>query len=126
MSYGPVRRQPGQRPGIPGQLEHRHRSVGHRGGGVHPDLGDRLPGHLPNVDVPVLVMQGDADRILPFPNTGKRLPGLINDIKLVVIEGGPHGCCYRTCTPQSPARIRVHQNPHVRSTLTTSEERRDQ
>jgi non-heme chloroperoxidase len=42
------------------------------------------------IDVPVLVVQGDADRILPFPNTGKRLPGLISDIKLVVIEGGPH------------------------------------
>jgi pimeloyl-ACP methyl ester carboxylesterase len=45
---------------------------------------------LPKIDVPVLVVQGDADRILPFVNTGKRLPGLIKDIKLTVIEGGPH------------------------------------
>ncbi len=44
---------------------------------------------LPKIDVPVLVVQGDADRILPFVNTGKRLPGLIKDIKLTVIEGGP-------------------------------------
>jgi pimeloyl-ACP methyl ester carboxylesterase len=29
--------------------------------------------------VPVLVIQGDADRILPFPQTGRRLPGLIKD-----------------------------------------------
>ena len=34
---------------------------------------------LPKIDVPMLVIQGDADRILPFPNTGKRLPGLIKD-----------------------------------------------
>ena len=38
----------------------------------------------------MLTVQGDADRILPYPNTGKRLPGLINDVQLVVIEGGPH------------------------------------
>ena len=30
---------------------------------------------LPKIDVPMLVIQGDADRILPFPKTGKRLPG---------------------------------------------------
>ncbi|HWD72274.1 MAG TPA: alpha/beta hydrolase [Actinomycetota bacterium] len=45
---------------------------------------------LPKIDVPVLVVQGDADRVLPLVNTGKRLPGLIKDIKLTVIEGGPH------------------------------------
>jgi pimeloyl-ACP methyl ester carboxylesterase len=47
-------------------------------------------GDLPRIDVPVLVVQGDADRVLPFPNTGKRLPGLIKDVQLVVIDGGPH------------------------------------
>jgi len=45
---------------------------------------------LPKIDVPILVVQGDADRILPFEKTGKRLPGLINDMELVPIEGGPH------------------------------------
>jgi non-heme chloroperoxidase len=45
---------------------------------------------LPKIDVPMLVIQGDADRILPYPNTGKRLPGLIKDMQLVVIDGGPH------------------------------------
>ena len=45
---------------------------------------------LPKIDVPILVMQGNADRILPFEKTGKRLPGLIKEMELVVIEGGPH------------------------------------
>ncbi len=45
---------------------------------------------LAKIDVPTLVIQGDADRILPFEKTGKRLTGLINDMELVVIEGGPH------------------------------------
>ena len=46
---------------------------------------------LPKIDVPILVVQGDADRVLPIDKTGRRLPGLIADVRLVVIEGGPHG-----------------------------------
>jgi len=49
---------------------------------------------LPRIDVPVLVIQGDADRILPFPNTGRRLPGLITDMELFAIEGGPHAIAW--------------------------------
>jgi non-heme chloroperoxidase len=45
---------------------------------------------LSRIDIPTLVIQGDADRILPHENTGKRLPGLIPDMKLTIIEGGPH------------------------------------
>jgi non-heme chloroperoxidase len=49
---------------------------------------------LPKIDVPMLVVQGDADRVLPFDKTGKRLPGLIKDVQLVVIEGGPHAIAW--------------------------------
>ncbi|HWN60592.1 MAG TPA: alpha/beta hydrolase [Streptosporangiaceae bacterium] len=45
---------------------------------------------LPKIDVPVLVIQGDADRVLPLDKTGQRLPALLKDAHLVVIEGGPH------------------------------------
>ena len=45
---------------------------------------------LPDIDVPVLIIQGDADRVLPLDKTGKRLPGLLKDVQLVVVEGGPH------------------------------------
>jgi non-heme chloroperoxidase len=45
---------------------------------------------LPKIDVPMLVVQGDADQVLPIGKTGKRLPGLIHDVQLTVIEGGPH------------------------------------
>ena len=49
-------------------------------------------GDLPKVDVPALVLHGDADRILPISATGgpilaETLPGS----RLVVVEGGPHG-----------------------------------
>ena len=45
---------------------------------------------LPKIDVPVLVIQGDADQVLPLDKTGRRLPALIKDVQLAVIEGGPH------------------------------------
>ena len=38
----------------------------------------------------MLVMQGDQDRVLPLDKTGQRLPGLIKDVQLIVVEGGPH------------------------------------
>jgi non-heme chloroperoxidase len=45
---------------------------------------------LPKIDVPTLVVHGTEDRILPFASTAARLPGLIADVKLVSVEGGPH------------------------------------
>lgn len=45
---------------------------------------------LPRIDVPTLIIQGDADRILPYHSTGARLPKLIKDSRLVVISDGPH------------------------------------
>jgi len=49
---------------------------------------------LPKIDVPVLVIQGDADQVLPLDKTGQRLPGLIKDVALVVVEGGPHAIAW--------------------------------
>jgi pimeloyl-ACP methyl ester carboxylesterase len=45
---------------------------------------------LPKIDVPILVIQGDADQVLPLDKTGQRLPALIKDVRLTVVEGGPH------------------------------------
>jgi non-heme chloroperoxidase len=45
---------------------------------------------LPKIDVPILVLQGDADQVLPLDKTGQRLLGLIKDVDLAVIAGGPH------------------------------------
>ncbi len=46
---------------------------------------------LARIDVPTLVVHGDADRILPIDVTGKRTHELVKGSRLVVIEGGPHG-----------------------------------
>ena len=49
---------------------------------------------LPKIDVPVLVVHGTEDRILPYESTAARLPALLDDVKLVPIEGGPHNIAW--------------------------------
>lgn len=46
---------------------------------------------LKRIDIPTLVIHGDADRIVPFPASGKRMPDFVKGAKRVVLEGAPHG-----------------------------------
>jgi pimeloyl-ACP methyl ester carboxylesterase len=45
---------------------------------------------LTHVDVPTLVMHGDADRILPISASGLRTASLIKGARLWVVKDGPH------------------------------------
>jgi non-heme chloroperoxidase len=45
---------------------------------------------LSKIDVPTLVLHGDADRILPITASGLRTAKLIKGASLVVIKDGPH------------------------------------
>jgi non-heme chloroperoxidase len=45
---------------------------------------------LTRVDVPTLVMHGDADRILPIGASGLRTAKLIAGARLLVVKDGPH------------------------------------
>jgi pimeloyl-ACP methyl ester carboxylesterase len=56
-----------------------------RASGPAPWLGD-----LATISVPVLVIQGDQDRVLPYEATGSRLPALLKNARSTVIAGGPH------------------------------------
>jgi pimeloyl-ACP methyl ester carboxylesterase len=49
---------------------------------------------LAKIDVPILVIQGVEDRVLPYPKTGQRLPGMIRDVQLVSIDEGPHAIAW--------------------------------
>lgn len=46
---------------------------------------------LPKINVPLLVIHGDKDNILPFEITAKLIPGIVKGAKLEVIKGGSHG-----------------------------------
>ncbi|MBQ1025135.1 alpha/beta fold hydrolase [Micromonospora sp. C95] len=43
------------------------------------------------IDVPVLIVQGDQDNVLPYPKTGQRLQPMLADSRLVTLKGAPHG-----------------------------------
>jgi non-heme chloroperoxidase len=53
----------------------------------HTDFRDDLK----HIDVPTLVMHGDADRILPIEATGARTHEAIEGSRFLVVEGAPHG-----------------------------------
>ena len=49
---------------------------------------------LPKIDIPVLVLHGTADQILPIEACGPRTHELIKGSEYVAIEGAPHGLCW--------------------------------
>ncbi|MTE15814.1 alpha/beta fold hydrolase [Nocardia aurantiaca] len=60
---------------------------------------------LGKIDVPVLLIHGDADRILPYAATAARLPGLIADLKVVTVAGGPHNIAWTHPEVVNPALL---------------------
>jgi pimeloyl-ACP methyl ester carboxylesterase len=47
-------------------------------------------GDLEHIDIPTLVIHGDADRIVPIAASGARTAKLIKGARLVTIKDGPH------------------------------------
>jgi non-heme chloroperoxidase len=45
---------------------------------------------LARVDVPTLVIHGDADRIVPISASGERTAKLVKNARSLVVKGGPH------------------------------------
>jgi len=48
---------------------------------------------LKKIDVPTLVIQGDADQIVPIDDSGRLSVKLVKNGTLKVIPGAPHGLC---------------------------------
>ena len=46
------------------------------------------------IDIPTLVIHGDADRIVPISASGQRTAKLIKNARLVVIKDGPHNVAW--------------------------------
>src|ERR1700722_20271587 len=55
-----------------------------------PTWHEDLRAELGRIEVPTLVIQGDADRILPITATGLRTAKLIKGARLLVVKDGPH------------------------------------
>ena len=59
-----------------------------------PTWGTDFRADLPKIDIPVLILHGTADRVLPVDATGPRSHELISGSEYVVIQGAPHGLCW--------------------------------
>jgi non-heme chloroperoxidase len=46
---------------------------------------------IPKIDVPTLIVHGDADRIVPITASAEPLAKSVKGARKVVIQGGPHG-----------------------------------
>jgi pimeloyl-ACP methyl ester carboxylesterase len=60
---------------------------------------------LKRIDVPTLVIHGDADRIVPFAVAGKRMPEFVKGSKLIAVEGAPHGLNWTHASKLNPELV---------------------
>jgi len=60
---------------------------------------------VPKIDIPTLLIHGNADRILPYEATAKRLPALVKDLTFVTVDGGPHNIAWTHPEVVNPALI---------------------
>ena len=86
---------------------------------------------LATISVPVLVIQGDQDRVLPYEATGSRLPALLNNARSIVIAGGPHAIIWthaarrstRYCSTSSGTRAGLAHGTADRGTRRRADRR---
>jgi non-heme chloroperoxidase len=57
------------------------------------------------LDVPVLLVHGDSDRILPYESTAARLPALIPGLTFVTVKDGPHNIAWTHPEVVNPALL---------------------
>jgi len=60
---------------------------------------------LARINVPTLVIHGDADRIVPFPASGQRTAKLVQGAHLVVVKNGPHNIAWTHSEEVNPALL---------------------
>lgn len=70
-----------------------------------PTWGTDFRKDLAKVNVPTLVIHGDADRIVPFNAAGARTAKLIPGAKLVVVKNGPHNIAWTHADEVNPALV---------------------
>jgi non-heme chloroperoxidase len=62
-------------------------------------------GDLAAISIPVLVIHGDQDRVLPYEITSRRLPALLTNVRSATIAGGPHAIIWTHADEVSQALL---------------------
>jgi len=68
---------------------------------------------LKKIDVPTLVIQGDADQIVPIDDSGRLSAKLVKNGTLKVIPGAPHGLCTTHAEVINQELLAVLQKKHM-------------
>ena len=68
-------------------------------------------GDLATISIPVLVIHGDQDRVLPYEATSSRLPALLKNARSTIIAGGPHAIIWTHAERGQPGTARLHRPP---------------
>lgn len=58
-----------------------------------------------SIQVPALVIHGDADQTIPLEASGARMPALLSKGQLHIVEGGPHGLNWTHATEVNKALL---------------------
>ncbi len=66
------------------------------------------------IDVPTLVIHGDADRIVPFSSAGQRTAKLVAGAELVVVKDGPHNIAWTHAEEVNSALLNFLAKPAVK------------
>jgi len=74
------------------QLQCRHLRVGPRRAPLRHSTAclEDFRGDLATISIPVLVIHGDQNRVLPYQVTSRKLPALLKNARSTIITGGPH------------------------------------
>jgi non-heme chloroperoxidase len=72
------------------------------------------------IDVPTLVVHGDADRIVPFAAAGQRTAKLINGAELIVIKDGPHNIAWTHADEVNSALLNFLAKPAAKGQASTT------
>jgi non-heme chloroperoxidase len=79
-----------------------------------PTWGEDFRNDVAKIDVPTLVIHGDADRIVPISAAGQRTAKLINGAELVVIKDGPHNVAWTHADEVNSALVSFLAKPSAK------------
>ena len=79
-----------------------------------PTWGEDFRKDVAKIDVPTLVIHGDADRIVPFASAGQRTAKLIKGAELHIIKDGPHNVAWTHTDEVNEALLKFLVKPSAK------------
>jgi non-heme chloroperoxidase len=70
-------------------------------------------GDLAAISVPVLIIHGEQDRVLPYEATSRRLPALLKNARSVIIADGPHAIIWTHADEVNQALLEFIGHPRA-------------